>query len=199
MSVVAQDILRIFAHIPLFDESPTLTPVVEATPTPVVEPTPVPAAAPSPWSPDQWLRTTGWSADFHTPFLVLFLFIAVAAVVVYFYLFQRRFRTHSLHARLAERVSMILTGVAALGLLLLLVALAKVPLLSAPIWLILTMVGIIALIIYAIYYYVSFYPAALARYEREQERARYLPKGKTKGPAYTPPMKKRKQAKPKKK
>ena len=209
MLPVAESILRNVAGlIPLFDESPTVTPPV--APTPVVEATatpvpPAPAAtpipAPSSWMPSQWLHTSsGWTTDFHTPFLVLFLLIAIAAVVVYFYVFQRLYKDHTLKARLAERVSMILTAFATVGLVLLLFAMAKTPLLSLPLWLILSMVAFIAFIIYGLYYYVNVYPAELAKYNRDLERARYIPKVKGKGPARTPPMKKKaKQGKPNKK
>jgi hypothetical protein len=196
MAPLANSIVRSLPGLaPLFDESPTATPpvtatvAVEATATPVPAPTPAPAL-PSPWAPSEWLKATGWTVDFHTPFLVLFLFIAIAAVVVYFYFFQRRFKDHKLHARLAERTSMILTSFATVGLLLLVFAMGKIPLLSAPLWLILTMIAFIAFGVYAVYYYATIYPSALAKHNREQERARYIPKPKTKGPAKTPPMKK---------
>jgi hypothetical protein len=188
--------------IPLFDESPTATPPVtgtvgvEATATPVPAlPTPTPTPLVSPWAPSEWLKATGWTAGFHSPFLVLFLFIAIAAVVVYFYLFQRRFKNHKLNARLAERASMILTAFAAVGFLLLVFALGRIPFLSAPLWLILSLVAFIAFAGYAVYYYLTVYPSELAKYNREQERARYIPKPKSKGPAYTPPMKKNKKQK----
>jgi len=141
------------------------------------------------------MRATGWTADFHGAFLGLFLLIAIAAVVVYFYLFQRRFKNHKLNARLAERSSMILTAFAVVGLLLLASALGKVPLLSAPLWLILSAVVFIAFLVYGAYYYATVYPHELAKYDRELERARYIPKPKTKGPAYTPPMKKKQKQK----
>ncbi len=186
--------------IPLFDESPTVTPLV--TPTPVVEPATVPVT-PAPlaslWAPGQWLHKAGWSAEFHTPFLALFLVIAIAAVVVYFYFFQRRFKNHSLHAHLAQRLSMILTAFAAAGLLFLVFARLAAPLLSLPIWLLLSAVAFIAFVVYCFYYYSIAYPAALAKYNREQEKARYLPKSKGKGPALTPPMKKKQQQKKKRK
>ena len=199
MLPVAQSILRNSHGLaPLVDGSPTVsaevtpTVAVEATATPLpAVPTPAPTSAPAPWAPDQWLHATGWSADFHAPFLVLFLFVAVAAVVAYFYFFQRRFKDHKLKARLAERVSMILTAFAAVGLLFLLFALGKLPLLSAPLWLILSMVAFIAFAVYAVYYYATVYPVALARHNREQDKARYIPRPKTKGPAQTPPMKKK--------
>jgi hypothetical protein len=222
MLPVAQTILRnLFGLAHFLDESPTattvitgtpattVTPVAPATPaaavaTPVATvtpgiaatPTPIPPTAtplPSPWNPSQWLKTTGWTADFHAVFLVIYIVIAIAAVVVYFYLYQRRFKDHALHARLAERISLILTGAATLGLLLLLFAAARASLLAAPIWLIISLVVLIAAAVYGIYYYVNIYPVELAKYQHEQERLRYLPKAKTKGPAYTPPMK-RKQA-----
>ena len=183
------------------DGSPT--PAVEATPTAVtIAPTPVPvtAAVASPWSPTRWLARTGWAPEFHTFFLVLSILIALAAVVIYFYFYQRRFKEHTLHARLAERTSLILTAFASGGLLFLFFALAQLQLLSWPIWLLLGLVGFIAFVVYAAYYYVTVYPARLAQYNLELERAKYLPKGRTKGPAYTPPMKRnQKQAKNKKK
>lgn len=206
MLPVAQQLLRnLVSLLPLFDVSPTATPPVtptvgvEVTPTPVPAPLPTPLPAPSSWNPGQWLHnSTGWTTDFHTPFLVLYLFIAIAAVVVYFLVFQRLFRDHKLKAHLAERVSIVLTVFATVGLLLLLFDLTKTPLLSFPIWLILSMVAFIAFVVYCIVYYVNVYPSALARYHYEVERARYIPKGKTKGPAHTPPMR-RKKIKPNKK
>ena len=208
MLPVAQIILRnLFDLIPLAEGSPTATPVVTTTegvtttagltPTPVATvtaaPVPTPTPAPSPWSPGQWFRQTGWSNDFHSVFLILFLGIAIAAVVAYFYFSQRRFKNHTLKAHLAERLSYVLTGFAGVGFLLLLCAGARVPLLGLPIWLILTVIAFIAFVFYAVYYYVGIYPLELAKYQREQERLKYIPRGRTKGPAYTPPLKKRQQ------
>jgi hypothetical protein len=53
------------------------------------------------------------------------------------------------------------------------------------------MVAFIAFLVFCVYYYVSIYPSALAKYQHDLARERYIPKGKTKGPAYTPPMKKK--------
>jgi hypothetical protein len=205
MLPVAQSILRnLPGLIPLFDESPTTTP--PASPTVVVEPTatlvpvePLPVVTPSLWAPGQWLRTSGWDASFHMPFAVLFALIAVAALLIYTLLFQRRFKHHKLHAHLSERVSIILTVFAVVGFLLLGSARIKLPLLSWPLWLIASMVALIAFAIYAVYYYTTAYPPALATYERELEKERYLPRRKTKGPAYTPPMKKKDKEKQKEK
>ncbi len=198
MLPVAQNILRnLTALVPLFEESPTATPVVP-TPTPVAAATPVPALptpvttpVPSPWMPAQWLQTTGWANDFHGVFLALYLLVAVAAIVAYVYLFQRRFKGHALNARLAERASINLTVFATVGLLLLFFAVARIGLLGWPLLLILSLVALIAAGVYAIYYYVNLYPTELAKYTRQQARERYIPKGKTKGPAQTPPMKKK--------
>lgn len=185
---------------PLTDGTPsvgpevTATPVVEATATPIpVAPAQAPLAAASPWQPQQWLKPAGWTPDFHGFFLFLFLVIAVAAVVGYFYFFQRRFRGHKLHARLAERVSMILTAFAAVGLLLLLAAQVGLGLLSWPLWLIVAAVVFLATAFYGVYYYASVYPLRLAAYRREVDRERFIPKPRTKGPAQTPPMKKKQQ------
>lgn len=206
MLPVAQGILRILTdRTPLFQESPTatigITPTVALTPSPVVDPTPtivvlppLPAPAPpSPWEPGQWLRTTGWSTEFHGFFLVIFLALAVAAVFVYYYLAQRRFRQHKVHARFAQRASIVLTVFSIVGLILLLFAVLRAPLLSAPLWLLLSFIALIAAGAYALYYYVNFYPSQLAQYARELERQRYLPKARTKGPAKTPPMTRKRQ------
>lgn len=200
MLPVAQDFLRnALGQTPLTDGSPTpgleATPTVvaEATATPVAIATPAPNVAGSPWQPDQWLKTTGWTADFHGFFLIVFLLIAVAAVVGYFYFFQRRFGSHKLNARLAERVSLILTAFAAVGLVLLLAAKASLGFLSWPLWLILTTVLLLAAGFYAVYYYGTVYPLRLAAYKREQDKERYIPKAHNKGPAKTPPMKKKQQ------
>ncbi len=185
--------------------SPTVLPTVppdlspttgaEATPVPTVPvapaPAPVPTRVPSPWTPTQWYHNSGWVGNFHGVFLVLFALIARAAVVVYFYFAKRRFKGHALNARLAERLSYVLTTFATIGLLLLLFSVSRAPFLSMPMWLIVTTVAFIAFVVYAIYYYMTVYPLELAKYGREQEKARYLPKPKTKGPAYTPPMKKK--------
>jgi hypothetical protein len=193
--------------LPLFDASPTVTVTLPVTPTVGLEATPVPAvaiatpepvaAAVSAWNPGQWLHVTGWTTDFHTPFLVFYLFVAIAAVVAYFVFFQRVYKDHKLRAHMAERVSVALTVFATVGVILLVFAVARTPLFSLPLWLILSLVAFIAFIVYCVYYYVNVYPHALVKYEHELERARYIPKGKTKGPAYTPPMKrKQKQNKP---
>jgi len=207
----AQVLLRHLALLSPFrlDDTPTVPPVV--SPAPVAEPTPVatvpvapapapvPRPAPSPWNPLQWYHTSGWVGNFHGVFLVLYVLIAIAAVVVYFYVAKRRFKGHALNTRLAERLSYVLTTFATIGLILILFSVSRAPILSMPMWLIVTTVAFIAFVIYAIYYYVTVYPLELAKYEREQERVRYLPKPKTKGPAYTPPMKKKQlQGKPKK-
>jgi hypothetical protein len=207
MLPVAQGILRnLPGLILLFDGSPTATPPVtatvgvEATATPVpVLPTPTPPPVPSPWGPGQWLHNSSWTQGFHLPFLVLFLVIALAAIVAYFYFFQRRYKDHKLHAHLAERVSVALTVFATVGLVLLLFAAIKTPFLSMPLWLILSMIAFLAFIFYCVYYYATIYPLQLATYTRELERARYIPKPKTKGPAYTPPMKKKQQKQQKRK
>jgi len=199
MLPAARDLLRtVLGETPLTDGTPTPGP--ELTPTTVAEAvaTPTPAAlppgtatGPSPWQPDQWLRTTGWTADFHGFFLVMFLLIAIAAVVVYFFVFQRRWRGHKLNGPLAERVSLILTAFAAVGLLLLLAAQARLGFLSWPLLLILTGVSFLAAAFYGVYYYASVYPLRLAAYKREQDRERYIPKPRVKGPAQRPPMKKK--------
>lgn len=197
MSFLAQVIMRTYSLAVLMDGSPTVVPIVpavEATPTAVaIAPTPVPvtAAVASPWNPSQWLARTGWTPSFHAVFLVLSIMVAVAALVAYLYFFQRRFKNHTLNARLAERASMVLTGFATGGLLLLLCALGQLQLLSWPIWLILGFIALVAVIVYGIYYYVNVYPARLAEYDRQIERTKYLPRGRTKGPAYTPPMKRK--------
>jgi hypothetical protein len=203
----AQAILRNIALLSLFrlQDTPTVPPIVSPTVPPVVSPTagaeatplptmpvaPAPTPAPSPWNPVQWYHASGWVSNFHGVFLVLFALIAVAAAVAYVYFAKRRFKEHSLNARLAERLSYVLTAFATVGLLLLVCSLSQVPLLSMPMWLIITTVAFIAFVVYAIFYYVTVYPSELARYQRERDRARYLPKPRGKGPAYTPPMKKR--------
>lgn len=201
MLPVAQETLRnLFNLAPLAQESPTATPVVPTTP--VAIPTTAPAATalplptatpvPSPWSIGQWLHNSGWVSNFHGVFLVLFVLVTIAAIIAYSYFAHRRFRDHSLNAHLAERVSYALTAFAVVGFLLLFFALAKTPVLSLPLLLIASAVALIAFIIYAVYYYLTVYPASLAKYEREQERQRYIPRARGKGPAVTPPMKRNK-------
>lgn len=212
MLPMAQNVLRgLHNFLPALDASPTVTVTLPVTPTVGLEATPVPTeavavatpqpvAAVSAWNPGQWLHVTGWTTDFHTPFLVFYLFVAIAAVVAYFIFSQRVFKNHKLKAHLAERVSIALTILATVGLILLVFAIARIPLLSLPLWLILSMIAFIAFVVYCAYYYVNIYPHAIVKYERELARERYIPKGKMKGPAYTPPMKrKQKQNKPTKK
>jgi amino acid transporter len=196
MSSLAQVIMRIYSLAAVTDGSPTVLPTVpgaEATPTALtIAPTSAPTAVVlSPWNPTQWFARTGWTPSFHTIFLVLSILVAVAALAAYLYFFQRRFKNHTLNARLAERVSMVLTGFASGGLLLMLFAFGQLQLLSWPIWLILGFIALVAVVVYGVYYSVNVYPARLAQYNQELERAKYLPKGRTKGPAYTPPMKRK--------
>ena len=194
MLSVAESILRGIAVLaadgsPVVDGTPTPGPV--ATPTVAeVLPTTLPAVT-SPWAPGQWLHSSGWVANFHTVFLIFYILLAIGAVVAYFVFFRRSFKDHKVNAKLAERVSIILSVFATIGLLLLIFAAGRVSLLSMPLWLLLSTIAFFAFIIYGIYYYVSIYPAELATYKREQERARYLPKPKAKQPAYVPPAKKK--------
>jgi hypothetical protein len=195
MFSVAESILRGIAVLaadasPVVDGTPTPGPAATPTALPPL-PTPTAVAATSPWAPTQWLHTTGWTPNFHTIFLVFYILLAIGAVVAYFVFFQRQFKDHKVNAKLAERVSIVLTVFATIGLLLLLFAAGRISLLSMPLWLLLSTIAFLAFIIYGVYYYVSVYPAEIATYKREQERARYLPKPKGKQPAYVSPAKRK--------
>lgn len=183
----------VLALSPLMQETPTVapTPAVEPTPTVVAAAPPTAPPLASLWNPGQWFTKTGWRTDFHAIFLALFVLMAIGAIVAYYYYKERRFKSHTLNARLAERVSYVLTAFAAVGLLFMVFVVAMAPLLSFPIWEILALVAFIAFVIYAGYYYKTLYPPQLEKYQREQVRARYLPKPRTKGPAVTPPLRKK--------
>jgi hypothetical protein len=127
-------------------------------------------------NPGHWFDGNPGSASswYWIPALVFLVSIA-AGFYSYYYLRERRFAAHPLHARMAD-----VAGIAAIaygfwGLFLLLMRFLGVGLLSARLLLYLTLLAGLGMIGYAIYWYSKEYPARLRTHLREEERKRFLP------------------------
>ncbi|MBU0493013.1 MAG: hypothetical protein KKA73_14345 [Chloroflexi bacterium] len=112
---------------------------------------------------------------YHTPLLIIFVALGVAALVLYFYFSRRRYAGHVLNSRLTEFLAGVLGAASVVGLLLLLCDWFMIPFLSMPVWPLLLIVGLLGFAGYAAWYYLRRYPAQLAAYERDAVKQRYMP------------------------
>lgn len=174
----------------LLTPTTTVTSTVTAVPTnvspTVIPPTATPAPLPPPWESGTWLVDTDWVMLYHTPLLVVFAVLGVAALVLYFYFSRRRYAGHMLHAHLTEFLAGILGAASVVGLLLLLCAYFMVPFLSMPVWPLILIVALLAFAGFVIWYYLQRYPARLAAYERDAVKQRYMPTARERTKKTTP-------------
>jgi len=174
---------------PLLGTSLTSTATVTSTATAVSPPAVPPVATPAllpPWESGSWLVDTAWVMSYHTPLLVIFIALGVAALGLYFYFSRRRYAGHTLNAHLTEFLAGILGAASVAGLLLLLCAYFKVPFLSMPVWPLILIVALLAFAGFAIWYYLRRYPARLEAYEREAVKQRYMPTARPRTKKTTP-------------
>jgi hypothetical protein len=91
--------------------------------------------------------------------------------------FDRRFREHALHRRLARRATQIAAWIFGVGLTFFAFRALELPFLGMRLWLYLSVLAVLAAIGLGIWYWLARYPAELARYEQEQARQQYLRAG----------------------
>lgn len=127
-------------------------------------------------NPAHWMDgNPGAPSSWYWLLVVFFAALSVAGGITYSYLRPNRYAGHSLHFRMAEVVGMALASLGLWGLFLMLVRFLGIGFVSARILVYLTLLGAVALAIYAVYWRVRQYPARLTAYLRDEERKRYLP------------------------
>ena len=138
-------------------------------------------------NPSNWFNGNPGSASgwYWIP-AIIFLAATAGGFYSYFYLRDRRFAAHGLHARLAEVAGIAAISFGLWGLFLLLMRFWDVGLLSARILLYLTLLAGVGMAGYAIYWYSKVYPARLHAHLREEERKRFLPTPKAGRPKPKP-------------
>jgi hypothetical protein len=153
------------------------------------------------FTPSHWFDgDPGSPSAYYLLLVIFFAALAVAGGVIYWYLRPRRFAANALHSRMAEVSGVAGVSLGLLGLFLLLMRYLTVTILSARLLLYLTLLAVLVLAGYAIYFYVKRYPAMLADQKRDEERKRFMPKPKDKARATpaTPGAPAKKKAKKKK-
>jgi len=134
------------------------------------------------FNPGHWFDVNpGAPSAYYWALVLAFVILAVAGGVSYWYLRTKRFGGHTLHARLAEVGGIAGLSVGLWALFLLLMRFLGVSVLSARVLLYVTILGVLGLGAYGVYYYLRLYPSRLAAYVREEERKRFLPTSKSKG------------------
>ncbi len=135
-------------------------------------------------NPSHWFDgNPGSPSPYYLILVVVFALLTVAGGVSYYYLRPGRFRDHALRARLAEVVGVVSISLGLWGLFLLFMRYLNVGILSARVLLYLTILVVLGLAGYFVYFYLRRYPSMLATYHREEEHKRFLPKPKEKGKA----------------
>jgi hypothetical protein len=142
-----------------------------------------------PLDPAQWFNLEHWfdgnpgpPSAWYWLFLVFYVLVAVAGMVLYWYIRPRQYAGHTLHNRMAEVAGIASVSWAVWGMLLLGVRALGIGLLSARLLTLLTMLGGVGLAGYAAYFYYKLYPPRLETYRREEERKRFMPKPKAARP-----------------
>lgn len=142
-----------------------------------------------PLDPALWFSPTHWfdgnpgpASAWYWLLAALFTVVAVAGLVLYWYIRPRQHAGHTLHNRMAEVAGIASVSWALWGLFLLLVRFLGIGLLSARLLMYLTLLGGVGMAAYVGYYRYKLYPARLQAYEREEERKRFMPKPKAARP-----------------
>ena len=131
--------------------------------------------------PSYWFEgsTAGPATPFTYALIALFAILLIASLVVW--LFRRRlFPGQRIKTRLANRLGPWLVTASAIGLLSTLLRVAQFPILSARIIWLAALLWYIGLVAYVVRYWRTRYPAELARLQREEMRAQFVPKPRRK-------------------
>ena len=105
---------------------------------------------------------------------VLFGLLLVGSVAAYAFA-PRLVRRHRLRTRLLRRLAAATGSVSALGVFWVVARLAGLPLFARPLWLWFTLIALVAVIGYAVYYWRRRYPGEFSAYEEMVRRRRWMP------------------------
>jgi hypothetical protein len=149
--------------------------VAQEPPAPV-SPPPEPIVPPELLSPGLLLADPriGWAHPLYVALGVLFGLLLVGSVLAAV-LAPRLLKGHKLRVRLLRRLAGALGTVAGLGLFWCIARVVGMPLFARPLWLWFTLIALVAVVGYAVYYWRREYPRALRAYDEVVRRRRWMP------------------------
>jgi hypothetical protein len=127
-------------------------------------------------SPGRWFSdpTGGSTATFYVLLGGFFGLLLVVGLIVYF-LAPRLTKGHRLRTELLRRLVTALAIVGACGVFWVLARVIGLPLFAKPLWLWFTLIALVAVVGYAVYYWRRRYPAELGTWEERERRRRWMP------------------------
>lgn len=112
-------------------------------------------------------------------YALLALFLSLTAASAFVWLRRRQiFPGQRVRTRLAAQLGPWFVGIAATGVVLVLLRLIEFPILSSRVLWLLCLVALLGLTGYLVWYVLRRYPAEVARVAREEDRRRWMPKPK---------------------
>jgi len=128
------------------------------------------------WYPALWLfdPRRGELYPLYIGLGVLFGLVFVGAIVAHL-LAPRLVRRHRLRLRLLRRLTTALAAISGLGLFWLACRAFALPLFSRPLWLWFTVIALVGVLVYALYYWRRRYPHEARAYEDVVRRRRWMP------------------------
>jgi hypothetical protein len=127
-------------------------------------------------TPSQWLSDPyqGSTQPFYLVLADVFGLLLVLGLIAYVFA-PRLMRRHRVRQRLFRQLMGWLATIGALGLFWTVARLVGAPLFARPLWLWLTLIGLIAVLAYHAYYWRRRYPAEVNAYEEQLRRRRWMP------------------------
>ncbi len=119
----------------------------------------------------------GYAPPLYIALGVLFGLLLVGSMLVYAFA-PRLVRGHRLRARLLRQLTGWLAAIGALGLFWVVCRAAGLPLFARPLWLWFTLIALVAVIAYAVHYWLNRYPREYSAYEEAARRRRWQPQPK---------------------
>lgn len=125
---------------------------------------------------------TGYAPPLYIALGVLFGLLLVGGLLAYTFA-PRLVRRHRLRLRLLRQYSGWLAAIGALGVFWVACRAAGLPLFARPMWLWFTLIALVVVIAYGVYYWRTRYPKEYSAYEEAARRRRWMPTPKKRAAA----------------